>query len=118
MPAFQPRHLLLVLAALLLGWMLFNRSRGRIDSGQAHKLVEAGAKLIDVRSPAEFASGHLPGATNVPLDQLARRIDELGAKDQPIVLYCASGMRSGRALGMLQSEGFSEAHNLGGMSNW
>jgi len=73
--------------------------------------------LVDVRSPAEFAGGHLDGALNIPVGSLPNRLDELGDREKPIVLYCASGMRSLRAEGILKSKGFTQVLDLGAMSN-
>ncbi len=75
--------------------------------------------LIDVRSPGEYAGGHLEGSINVPLDEFTRRITELVPdKATPIVLCCASGARSGAAAGWLQQRlgpDHAEAANLGPM---
>jgi phage shock protein E len=71
---------------------------------------------VDVRSPGEFAGGHVDGALNIPLDQLARRIDELGTdRSREIVLYCASGGRSAMACGLLHQLGFERVRNGGGI---
>ncbi|ADN76850.1 Rhodanese domain protein [Ferrimonas balearica DSM 9799] len=78
--------------------------------------VEEGALLVDVRTPGEFAAGHLPGAINIPLDQLPGRLDELGdSKSQPIVVYCRSGNRSGQALNWLSRQGYQQVQNGGGL---
>ena len=58
------------------------------------------ALLVDVRSGTEFASGHIPGAVNIPMDQIEARIDDLGA-NLPIVLICQSGKRARMAAGLL-----------------
>jgi phage shock protein E len=89
----------------------------RVDPAEARRLVAAGAALVDVRSPGEFASGHLPGAVNVPVQELAQRREEI-PRDRPVVLYCASGVRSAQAARMLREAGWSEVHNLGGMGRW
>ncbi len=91
---------------------------GTISSAQARKLVADGARLVDVRTPGEFAGRHLDGAVNVPLGDLDRRLKSLGKKDEPIVLYCASGMRSANARRLLQAKGFTRVYNLGGMGRW
>lgn len=106
-----------VLIAIILLWLILPRL-GKTSSAEARKLVEAGARLIDVRSPAEFGGGHLPGAVNIPLDQLAARAAELKKSDKPIVLYCASGMRSGQAKRILAGAGIAGLHDLGAMSRW
>jgi len=98
-------------------YVLFLRAGG-ISGTEARKLVEAGARLVDVRSPAEFSSGHLPGAINIPVQELSTRTGELAPSDKPIVLYCQSGMRSASAARILKSAGYSAVHNLGGMRRW
>ena len=85
---------------------------------RAHQMVEGGARLVDVRTPQEFAEGHLPGAVNIPLDQLERRVGEIGAPDTKVVLYCRTGRRSAQAEGLLRARGFQDVLNLGGMSAW
>lgn len=104
-------------AALALGLVLF--TKGRSTAGpQARKLVTAGASLLDVRTPAEFADGHLPGAINIPVQDLERRIGELESKERPIVVYCRSGNRSAQATQLLKGAGYTAVHDLGAMSNW
>jgi phage shock protein E len=77
--------------------------------------IAAGAKVVDVRSPAEFADGAYPGAVNIPLPALPARMNELEPKDKPIVLYCASGARSGQAMRFLKQNGFADVVNAGGL---
>jgi rhodanese-related sulfurtransferase len=84
----------------------------------AHKLVEGDPVLIDVREPDEFAAGHVPGAVNVPLGQLAGRIDELDA-DADTYLICQTGHRSATAAKFLKRAGFANARSVkGGTSAW
>ncbi len=71
--------------------------------------------IVDVRSSGEFAYGAVPGAVNIPLDELERRLDELGDKDRKIILYCASGGRSSYAVQILKSYGFTKPENGGGL---
>jgi rhodanese-related sulfurtransferase len=54
--------------------------------------------LVDVRSPSEYRSGHIPGATNIPLQQMVRHLDQIPS-DRPVVLYCSTGYRS--AMGVM-----------------
>ena len=84
---------------------------------QAKELVAKGAKLLDVRTPGEFSSGHIEGAINIPVQQLEARLSELD-KVQPVVVYCASGARSAAAMRTMKSEGFAQVYDLGGKSNW
>lgn len=79
-------------------------------------VVETNTPLVvDVRMPEEFRSGAYPGAINISLDELQHRIDELGAKDRDITLYCASGARSAYAQRVLQHVGFTNVKNGGGL---
>ncbi len=97
--------------------LLFIRPRTTINDADARRLVEEGATLLDVRTPAEFAAGHANGALNIPVDQISDRLGEV-PRDKPVVLYCRSGMRSGRAASALQRAGYEQVHNLGPMPNW
>jgi len=89
----------------------------RHDAAEARRLVASGALLLDVRSEAEYARGHLPGALNIPVQELAERTAEVGKAGREVVVYCRSGMRSARAARLLSDAGFA-AHDLGGMGNW
>lgn len=83
---------------------------------QTRALQAQGARVVDVRTPEEFAAGHLPGALNVPVDALqGRATAELAPADAPVVVYCRSGKRSARAAGILKELGFSQVHDLGAM---
>jgi rhodanese-related sulfurtransferase len=73
--------------------------------------------VLDVRSGEEFASGHVPGAVNVPYDQVAARIDELGAPRE-VVVYCERGPRASKAAAVLSVAGFAVKHLAGHMSGW
>jgi phage shock protein E len=104
-------------AAIVIAFQVFRRM-GQISGLKARELVQSGAKLVDVRSPGEFNQGHLPGAVNVPLQEIGARLKSLGAKDKPVVLYCASGTRSAMAVSALKNAGYQQVFNLGGMGRW
>ncbi|MGB8326499.1 MAG: rhodanese-like domain-containing protein [Steroidobacteraceae bacterium] len=71
--------------------------------------------VLDVRTPSEFAAGHVPGALNIPHDQIEARIGELeSARNREIVVYCRSGRRSAIALDILHSRGFARLSHLEG----
>ena len=80
-------------------------------------LLAGKALVVDVRTPGEFASGHHPRAVNIPVDQVRSRIAEFGDKKKPVVVYCASGNRSGRAKQALESAGYTQVTNAGGFSD-
>jgi phage shock protein E len=110
--------LLLALLLVFLAVTLFRQFGGKVDPARARALVAEGARLIDVRSPGEFAGGHLPGAVNIPVGELGARLPELPDPGRPLVVYCASGMRSASAASMLRSKGFREVHDLGSIARW
>lgn len=63
--------------------------------------------IIDVRTPQEFMGGHVVGSINIPLQEIQQRLDEIKSIQQPIVLCCASGNRSGQVASFLKSNGIS-----------
>ncbi|MCX7024286.1 MAG: rhodanese-like domain-containing protein [Spirochaetes bacterium] len=79
--------------------------------------IKAGAKIIDVRTADEFADEAYPGAVNIPLGVLSAHVGELGPKDKPIVIYCASGARSASAARILKQAGFTDVVNAGGLDD-
>ena len=84
---------------------------------QARALVDAGALLVDVREPREWAAGHAPAARHIPLSQLPTRMKELPA-GRRIVTVCRSGARSRRAAVLLAREGRRVTNLSGGMAAW
>ncbi len=107
---------LIVLAVILLVFFLLRRS-GQVAAKDVPAFLQDGAIVIDVRSAAEFNSGHLPKAINIPLDTietaLPRRVKD---KNCILLLHCQSGMRSGIARKRLQRIGYARAFNLGSYS--
>lgn len=87
-----------------------------IDCERARALVADGAHLVDVRTPQEFAQGALPGAVNVPLQELFAGVQQFES-NRPLVLYCASGARSHQAAQALSLFGRDGVHDLGGIRN-
>lgn len=77
----------------------------------------ADAQLIDVRSPSEFATGHIPGAMNIPLEQIESRIEDLSTI-KPIVLICQMGKRARMTAGLLEPCQFKLSILEGGTSTW
>jgi phage shock protein E len=88
------------------------------DMDTIKELVKSGAAVVvDVRSPQEFAGGSVKGAKNIPLDKLESQIDKIKAFQKPVVLCCASGMRSARAASILRGKGLENIHDAGGWTN-
>ena len=73
--------------------------------------------LIDVREADEFASGHLPGAINLPLSDFLERYEELD-KEKPYYIICRCGARSAQACAFLEEEGYDVTNVAGGTSAW
>ena len=93
-----------------------------VDSHQLTERLAAPAppRLLDVRTPAEFETAHIPGSYNVPLDLLREHRDEIMAHlDEEVVLVCRSGQRAGQAEETLRAAGLGNVHILdGGILDW
>lgn len=98
------------------GTWQYRTAAAAADEGRAW--VKDGARLVDVRTPEEFASGHLPGAINIPVQDLPGRAAEIGAVTERVVVYCRSGNRSARAARLLKEAGFTAVLNGGAMAAW
>mgnify|MGYP001023403061 CR=1 FL=1 len=103
--------ILLAVAALF----LFLMARP-VSGAKAKQLLIAGAKVIDVRSPAEFASGAVKGAINIPLGDVGSRVASVAPdKFAPLLVHCLSGGRSAIARRTLRRLGYTQVHNLGSL---
>src|SRR5512137_2298067 len=91
---------------------------GKVDGATARALAAAGAKVVDVRTPQEFASGHVPGALNIPYDEIGKRAAEIGPPSTKVVRYCRSGRRSGIAVETLGKMGYAQLYDLGTLTAW
>jgi rhodanese-related sulfurtransferase len=113
-----------VLSGAMLFWSIFgNRMRGikEVDCPAALQLINhKNALVLDVREEGEYKAGHILNATLIPLGKLSERIGELEKhREQPIVVVCRSGNRSGTACAMLGKRGFPQAYSLtGGVTAW
>lgn len=121
------RHPLLAggTAALVLAVLAYEASRLRsggqsVGPTDAVRLLNQGALLLDLRTQAEFDSGHIIDARHVPQDQLASSTEALKKyKDKVVIACCESGMRSGAGARVLQAQGFTKVVNLkGGLQAW
>ena len=87
-----------------------------IDTNRALEIIEDGATIIDVRTVEEYNTGHIVNAINIPLDEITT-IDI--PKDNTLIIYCASGIRSTKAINELINLGYTSLYNLdGGLINW
>lgn len=113
---------LVVVSGISLLWPMFARPSGNsVSPAEATQLINReDAHIVDVREADEYAGGHLPDAKNIPVAKLVDRISELEKfKDKPIIICCATGMRSNKACAELKKQGFEKLHNLaGGVDAW
>ncbi|MDG5472230.1 rhodanese-like domain-containing protein [Jeotgalibacillus sp. ET6] len=115
----------LIVAVLVIGFMFVNKmglfAKGIKQSSTEElekDLNQKDKQYVDVRTPAEFKRGAVPGFRNIPLNELPKRLNEL-KKDQEVVVMCQSGMRSMKGSTTLKKNGFSSVTNIkGGMSAW
>lgn len=77
-----------------------------------------GAVLLDVRTPEEYAGGHIAGSRNLPLQVITQVEDEIPQKDTPVFVYCQSGGRSRRAAAFMEKIGYSCVKNIGGLAGY
>ena len=122
---FIKQNIALIILALVSGgmllWPMINRARSGVslDTLAATRLInDTGAIVLDIRTSGEYQGGHLPNARNIPLQELEKRVGELKG-NKPVLICCASGARSGRALSILQKAGRTDVYNLdGGVQAW
>jgi rhodanese-related sulfurtransferase len=85
-------------------------------SESIQEFVKKGAIIIDVRSPGEFAGGHIKGAKNIPLNEIGAKINEIKKLNKPVIACCASGMRSSQATSILKQNGVDTINGGGWQS--
>lgn len=91
-----------------------------VNASEFQALIEKGGFLLDVRTPGELAEGSIEGNTNININSpsFKSEIEKLD-KNVPVFVYCRSGGRSGKAMGIMKDLGFKEVYNLnGGYSGW
>ena len=71
--------------------------------------------VVDVRSPWEYEMDHIPGAKNIPLEEISDKADQFRSFNSPVVLYCRSGNRSGMAVSILKQNGLDAVYNGGSL---
>ena len=101
----------------MLGALLFSMFQTKKKNPELHELLNEGALLLDVRTRGEYASGHVQGSKNIPLDELGKSLHQLD-KEQVIIVVCASGMRSSNAVSQLKRNGFTNCRNGGSWKNF
>lgn len=79
------------------------------------QLVQEGAIIIDVRTPAEFGEARIAGAVNIPVEKLRHNLHRFNGKQQPIIVTCTDGSKSWYAKNLLDANGYRKVYNAG---NW
>jgi phage shock protein E len=92
---------------------IFGKLFSREEKPDLGELVKKGAVIIDVRTRQEYIEGHVKGSLNIPLDELRGVPKQVKTPETPVILCCASGMRSGVATRFLKGEGLKNVHNGG-----
>lgn len=97
-----------------------SKQDNRISAEEAKQRLESDSSviLLDVRTPQEYAERHIAGSVNMPLDSLQAVVNAIPQKDTPLIVYCASGMRSAAAAVQLTRMGYTDISDLGGIHNW
>jgi len=125
-PNSRNRYIVVGVALVLIIAAVLFASRGTTSAAQhispadyQSQFITNGTShmLIDVRTPDEFATGHIHGAVNISVDTLQSHLDEV-PRDIPVVVYCHSGNRSGQAAQILTQAGYSSLYDLGGINTW
>ena len=89
-----------------------------INQGVEHYKTTSGAILLDVRTPQEYAEGHIPGSRNIPLQELDKTEKITEHKDTPLFVHCLSGGRSRQAAALLKQMGYTNVTNIGGIAGY
>ena len=87
-----------------------------VNQGVKKYQSTSGAVLLDVRTPEEYRSGHIPGSKNIPLQTIDSVSTIVENKDTSLYVYCQSGARSRQAAGLLQQMGYTNVNNIGGIA--
>jgi rhodanese-related sulfurtransferase len=111
-------RVLATLSAMALSTIALAGTLSPAEVAQQIRDPKAAPFLLDVRTPEEFAEGRVPGARNIPLQDLETRLAEV-PKDRAVVVYCRSGPRAQRAAGLLRERGYSDLSLMeGSMLAW
>lgn len=91
-----------------------------VNADEAVRLYNSGAWVLDVRTDAEYKTGYIGEAENISSTEIAKKLDAVAKhKDEDVLVYCQSGMRSASVAKALVKQGFTKVHNLsGGVMSW
>jgi len=118
-------QVIIIISIIIVALMLIPKKTPKgitnVDVASAKELIkDSTVTILDVRTPGEYATGHIKRSKLIPVAELAARISELESlKDKPILVYCHSGNRSLSASHILSKHGFTKVSNLrGGITAW
>ena len=121
----QPTNLALLAIAIISGLMLLQPAllKGKakhVNTTEATQLINKKAQVIDVRTPEEFARGHIRQSKLIPLSNFGEQLPLAKLKqDKPVLIVCESGMRARRAAAILDKQGYTDVAVLdGGVRSW
>ena len=99
---------------------MFTKGFGSMDMRSAAAELERDRSivLVDVRTPSEYAEGHIPGSINIPVDKAVEITARVPERDRKIFVYCLSGARSRSACAFFQKLGYNNVTNIGGIGAW
>ena len=89
-----------------------------INQGVEQYKTTSGAILLDVRTPEEYAEGHIPGGQNLPLQSIDKAAIIIDNRDTPLFVHCLSGGRSRQAAAALKQMGYTNVTNIGGIADY
>ena len=114
----RPMQFMYAFLVMLTVWLINPVLAGSGDpeaARQAWPMIEQGALVIDVRTTEEFEQGHVEGALNIPYQEIDKLMSAIGTdKTRPVVVYCRSGNRSGKAKVVLETKGYTNVFNATG----
>jgi rhodanese-related sulfurtransferase len=119
----------LILAIIILGFFLYkklafvgNKNVKNVTAKEANEIIKVNKDvlILDVRTPSEFKSGHIPGAKSVPVNNFASSVSQFEKyKDKTVIVHCASGGRSPAAVRVLLKNNFSQIYHMNrGLNGW
>ncbi len=117
---FLVGSLVLIIVLVIVNEIRLKAGGPELAPGDAVRLINDGATVLDVRSATQYANGHIVGARNLPLNELGGKLDSVSKKkDRPVLVYCELGNQSAKAAATLRQAGFAQVLNLkGGLMAW
>lgn len=107
-----------IIVAIVIVYLFFVAKQVDINDELEEVRATEGAVIVDVRAADEYAAGHIPGAVNIPLDDIGSISGMISDKNTPLFTYCLRGTRSRRAVKALKAMGYTGVINIGGIDKY